>query len=240
MRTTVTLIALVCAHAAPAAAQTPGKPWAVWTKKEAEKILNDSPWGQTQTETDTSEMFFTPQGAPTAGAVNPPARDERGQLNQATDVKYRIRLFSARPIRQALARLILLDAKQPDPQLVERMRLFGEIPSNEKIVVAVTFDSNDQRFSRVAMQAFNSAITATLKNGTYLEAKGRRVFLEQYAPPGKEGFGALFIFPRNLPEGPFVTPESGDVRFVSEVARNIRLDMQFKVSDLVYNGKLEY
>ena len=26
------------------------KPWTEWSEKEAAKILNDSPWGQTQTE----------------------------------------------------------------------------------------------------------------------------------------------------------------------------------------------
>jgi hypothetical protein len=36
------------------------KTWNEWSKDEAEKILNDSPWGQTQTDTDVSEMVYTP------------------------------------------------------------------------------------------------------------------------------------------------------------------------------------
>jgi len=204
------------------------------------EILNDSPWGQTQIDTDTSEMFFAPQGDPNTGARNPPERNVRGATNQATDVKYRIRFFSARPVRQALARSIMLAAEKADPRVEAQLRHFAEVPSNEKIVVAVTFDASDQRFSSTAMQAFNSAVTATLRNNTYLEAKGKRLFVEQYTPPSKEGFGALFIFPRVVGPDPFITPESGDVRFVSELSKAIRLDMKFKVSRMIYDGKLEY
>ena len=41
-------------------AQKQLKPWTDWTKSDVEKILNDSPWGQTQIDTDTSEMVYTP------------------------------------------------------------------------------------------------------------------------------------------------------------------------------------
>ena len=41
-------------------AQKKYKPWTEWTEKDAQKILDDSPWGQTQTDTDTSEMFYSP------------------------------------------------------------------------------------------------------------------------------------------------------------------------------------
>lgn len=243
MRKAITFVALACALAASPAAQKKEKPWTEWSKKDAEKILNDSPWGQTQTETDTSEMFFQPQPTPnpvTGQSGGGAARDARGSTNQATDVKYRIRFFSARPIRQAFARVALLDAPKPDPQMEERLRLFAEVASNEKIVVSVTFESKDGRFSGAAMQAFASAVTGTLKNNSYLEVKGRRLFVEEYVPPGKQGYGALYIFPRRVGEGPFITPESGDVRFVSEVSKNIRLDMKFKVSQMAYNGQLEY
>ena len=38
-------------------AQEKGKAWTDWSKKEADKMLSDSPWAQTQTDTDTSQMF---------------------------------------------------------------------------------------------------------------------------------------------------------------------------------------
>jgi hypothetical protein len=221
------------------------KPWTDWSKKEVEKILNDSPWGQTQTMTDTSEMFYSPTTTPTNGGpsrISSSSRDTEGATNQATNVKYRIRFFSARPIRQALVRSMMLGMKgTPDAATAERLKNFAELQSNENIIIAVAFEANDQRSGNSVMQSFNSSTTGTLKNSTYLErSDGKRVFLEEYAIPGRDGFGARFIFPREVDGQPVISPESGDVRFVSEVARNIRLDMKFKVSDLFYGGKLEY
>ena len=40
-----------------AQAQWEKKPYAEWSEKEAQKLLNDSPWGQTQVISDTSQMF---------------------------------------------------------------------------------------------------------------------------------------------------------------------------------------
>src|SRR5215211_3897558 len=50
------------------------KPWSEWTRAEAEKILNHSAWGQTQTETDTTEMVYTPTTA--GGSITGSTRSE--------------------------------------------------------------------------------------------------------------------------------------------------------------------
>ncbi|MDT7604974.1 MAG: hypothetical protein QOF61_2971, partial [Acidobacteriota bacterium] len=217
------------------------KPWTEWSKKDAEKILNDSPWGQTQTATDTSEMFYSPTGTPT---VRPgPTAGQRsvdGATNQAGGVKYHIRFFSARPVRQALVRSMMLNMKtQPDAATMERLKNFAELQSNESIILAVTFESTDQRYGNEVMQSFNSAVTSTLKNTTYLErSDGKRVFLSEYVVPGKDGFGARFIFPRNLDGKPFITADASEVRFASDVASG--LNMRFKIAKMSYNGELEY
>ncbi|MDT7605258.1 MAG: hypothetical protein QOF61_3255, partial [Acidobacteriota bacterium] len=45
-----TALAVACLLALSLSAQDKKeKPWTEWSKKDAEKILNDSPWGQTQT-----------------------------------------------------------------------------------------------------------------------------------------------------------------------------------------------
>jgi len=79
--------------------------WTKWTKKEAEKMLSDSPWSQGQTETDTSEMFFSPTSDPSKpgnrSTSNDEARLSQGATNQAVNVKYFVRFFSARPVRRA-------------------------------------------------------------------------------------------------------------------------------------------
>src|SRR2546430_3724382 len=127
------------------------------------------------------------------------------------------------------------------------MASFAELQSTESIIVAVKFESSDQRTSGAAMQAFNSANMATLKNNTYLERNdGKRIFLEEYVPPGKDGFGARFIFLRELDGQPFVTAGTTDVRFVVQFPRTksadpngLKIDRRFKIADMVLNGAPE-
>src|SRR5215213_2742275 len=104
MKKSIVAVLLLTFVSLTPSAQKKLKPWQEWSRKDAEAILNDSPWGKTQTDTDTSEMMFRPQAAPDArsGASNADAlRDERGgATNQASVVKYRIRFLSAKPVRQ--------------------------------------------------------------------------------------------------------------------------------------------
>ena len=65
------------------------KPWKEWSRSEAEKILNDSPWAHFQVDTDLSEMFFQPTtDSRTSGgrAPNANSRLEQGATNQATSL----------------------------------------------------------------------------------------------------------------------------------------------------------
>jgi hypothetical protein len=218
---------------AVAGAQKKTKSWDEWNEKEVQKMLNDSPWGQTQADTDTSEMFYSPNAQPATSG----ARSTEGAYNRAISVNYRIRLLSAKPIRQAFAR----NVGMKNPQLMDKLRDFADQKSDQYIVVAVDYDSTDQRFSGKAMQAFNSAVTSALKNTTYIETNnGKRVFLQEYMAPIKDGMGAKFIFPRTLDDKPLVGPESGFLRFYSEVGASIKLNMRFKIADMRYDGNLEY
>jgi hypothetical protein len=234
-------LALVCALAGFGAAQKQMKAWTEWSKKDADKMLKNSPWAQTQVETDTSEMFFTETKR---GGFNDPARAEEGATNQEVHVKYYVRFFSARPIRQALARMMLLDMKDPEPQATEGLKRFAEIQSSDSIIVTVWFDSSDQRSGGKILQALAQGETSVLKQNAYLERSkdGKRLFLQEYVKPGKDGFGARFIFLRQMDGQPFLTPDSGEVRFHTELGtkQEFKVDRRFKIADMMYEGALEY
>lgn len=248
MKHFVLTLALVFAFSLLASAQKKTKPWNEWSEKDATKLLNDSPWGQTQTETNTSEMFYSPTsgsgntrgGASTStsgGITGSNDRGSQGAVNQAVNINFRIRFLSAKPVRQAFAKRIMLQ----NPQAEAQLKAFAEQASTEWIVVAVDYDSTDQRFTGRVMQAFNSANVGILANVTYLERKdGKRIFLKDYKAPISDGMGAKFIFPRMYEEKPFIAEDSGYVRFYSEVGKEIKLNMRFKVTDMIYDGKLEY
>ncbi len=236
-------VALLCIFALAVAvqAQKKYKPWMEWSEKDVNKMLNDSPWGQTQTETNTSEMFFSPTtssgraGTSSSGSSND--RNANGALNQAVNLNLRIRFLSAKPIREAFAKQVMLK----NPQMTEQLKQFAEQTSTEWIVVAVDYDSTDRRLSGPAMQAFAAANPGQLKTNTYLETKdGKRIFLDKYMQPGNDGMGAKFIFPRKLNGEPFISAESGFIRFYSEITSTLKLNMRFKIADMMYNEKLEF
>jgi hypothetical protein len=62
----------------------------------------------------------------------------------------------------------------------------------------------------------------------------------EYHAPINDGLGAKFIFPRMVDERKFVSAESGSFRFYSEVSNQIKLNITFKLSEMTYDGQLEY
>ena len=229
-----------------------GKNWKEWTKAEADKILATSGWVQTQTDTDTSEMVYSPTnsgrssiGAPTGRTTEQQGinnnRADRGATNQAVSVNYRVRLLSAKPIRQAFMREVAIEQKSSDKEFLDGLDAFVQRDFSEYVVVSVTVDSVDGRLLGPALQAFGSQRVGTLKNVTYLERKdGKRVFPIDYYPPSKDGLGAKFVFPRRVDERTFLGDDSGSFRFYSEVSPQIKLNVTFKLTDMKYEGKLEY
>lgn len=232
-------------------AQKLAKPWNEWSKKDLEKILNDSAWAQTQVETNTSEMFYTPTAPGTVpassatkisgAASDSTGRAKEGASNQATSIKYHVRFLSAKPIRQAIARSILLDQKTSNEQLSQSLNGFIERNFDEWIVLTVSFEASDGRLSGKALQMFQSMTAETLKNNTYLERKdGKRLFLLEYKQPINDGLGAKFIFQRVVDGKSFLSADDSDFRFVTELGKDIKLNVKFKAAEMMYGEKLEY
>jgi len=246
----LTALAVLIALISVAGAQKRGKTWMELPVKDAEKILNESPWSHTQIDTDTSEMFYSPTKQGTASAARPPGgqssvndnRADRGAVNQAVSIKYRITFLSARPVRQAFAKMVLASKHETgNNQLVTQLQSFVDRDFSPYIVVAVNIEANDQRFSGPIMQAINSANTGSLKNTTYLEREdGKRLFLISYMAPIQDGLCAKFMFPRSDDGQFFLTSRSDTVRFVAEFNDSFKLNMRFKVADMMFEDKLEY
>jgi hypothetical protein len=210
------------------------KKWTDWNKKEAQKILEDSPWAKAQTEQITSShpgaiaSITTDANAPDPSVV-------------AVNSKFHVRFYSARPIRQALLRLAELDQK-PDPATVQKLHVLGEMKSEDSVIVTLTYQSPDQRHRESVLKALSSADTFVLQNHTYLErsSDGKQLLLKEYVPPGKDTFGARFIFSRNVNGTPFIDDKSGEIHFSTQYPNGIKIDRRFKVADMIYEGALEY
>lgn len=249
------VIAVICLASAVAFGQT-ARDWKGMTAQAAMKVLNDSPWAHIQTDTDTSEMFFSPT-RPGVGSINQdtlipgrPQREQaernnnradRGALNQALSVDYYIRFFSARPVREAIARIVLLNTPELNPKLRKEWEDFVDRDFGPYIVVTVTCASHDGRMLGPPLQAFNSATASTIKNTTFLERKdGKRVYLIDYRPPEDDGIGAKFIFPRFVDGERFLSAPEGAVRFVTEIGGVVKLNSKFDLSQMILSDRLEY
>jgi hypothetical protein len=230
---------------AVSAAAQKAKPWMEWSAKDAEKILNDSAWGQTQTEGGESQPSSTSAITQTTAArredtsTSAANKVESGEKKDAMSVHYRVRFLSAKPIRAAFVRMIEIQGAPPEK--VAQLRTFVDREFADYIVVTITMDGNDKKRLGLAMTEISNADATVLKTTTYLERKdGKRVALMDYRAPIQDGLGAKFVFPRMIDGKPFIEANSGEVRFSTEVGKAIKISRRFKVSEMTYDGKLEF
>lgn len=255
----VSAFVLLLAHPLTISGQWNKKPYTEWSEKEALKLLNDSPWAQTQTVTDTSKQSST-------------TRSGSGSTTAIADiisVNFRVRFFSAKPTRQAIARVMELHQKGKLPeQMAAQLKALAAADFPDYIIVTVTAESDKpSNMLQQANAALYTLTTNELKNDTYLVIRdGRRLFLKEYQRPRNDGLGARFIFQR-LPDGkPFINEQSEEILFHTEINGGAALDgtipnsdipnrdasgrtassigftinTRYKVKDMIVNGKLEY
>jgi hypothetical protein len=221
------------------------KPWTEWTKKDVDKTLNDSAWGQTQTEGGSSSQ--STDSAVTQVAAQRSAdrqlntrQGESGEAKPVGWVKYHVRFLSAKPVRAAFARQVLLSKETPDEALATQLQGFIDRDFSEYIVISVGVEVGDQKMAGPIMQAFSSANAEALQKTVYLERKdGKKLFLMDYRPPVEDGMGAKFVFKRSVDGQPFLS-ENDSVRFVAQMNEKMKLDTRYKLSNMLYDGKLEY
>ena len=244
---TVRLIASVILIILPVAAsgQWDKKQYTEWSDKEAMKLLNDSPWCQTQTFTDTSK----------AASTTTSSSGQTTAISDIVKVYFRIRFLSAKPVRQAISRFMeIQQGEKLTEQLSARLKAFAAGDFPDYIIVTVTVESDKvSSMEHEANALLHKLTTSLLKNSTYLLTdSGHRIFLQEYRPPRNDGLGANFVFPRLVDGKPFLGPENKSVVFHTELSgqttslrgtsvnRDFTLDMRYKVKDMTFNGKLEY
>ena len=231
----VIFLAIWLTAAGSVVAQKQLKPWKEWSKNDAQKVLNDSPWAHLQVDQDFVEAN------PLQRPSDPRDTSVDTRLRQNDGMTYGIRFFSARPVRQVFVRMIQLQKKDLAPEQVSRLNTFAEVLSEDSIIIAVTIENPDANMLGKAMQIVRNATTVGLKNNAFLErSDGKRIFIDQYTPPGGDGFGARFIFPRMVDGKPFLGPEVSTVRFVADLGSSVKFSMTYKVKDMMLDGKLEY
>ena len=222
------------------------KPWTEWSKKEVEKTLNDSAWSQTQSESPQSQPTSTAAITSTMAArsedrsISAASRTESGQTKAVGSIKYYVRFLSAKPIRAAFARRVLLDQAQPNEELATQLKAFVDRDFSDYIVVTVSVEVGDEKMVQGVTRAFSAATTQALQNNVYLERKdGKKLFLMEYRAPTGDGMGAKFVFKRAVDGQPFLTDQD-NVRFFAQLNEKMKVNTKYKLSDMLYEGRIEY
>jgi hypothetical protein len=224
------------------------KPWTEWSKKDVEKTLNDSAWGQTQSEggqassqpQSTSAVTATTAARREDSNIGAAARVESGEAKTSNLVKFHVRFLSAKPVRAAFARQVQLAQAKPNEELAVQLQAFVDREFTDYIVVTVGVEVSDQKMGGALARAFRAATTEALKERVYLERKdGKKLFLSEYRAPTEDGMGAKFVFQRVVEGEPFLS-EADSVRFMAQFDERTKVTTRYKLSDMVYEGKLEY
>ncbi len=213
------------------------RPYKEWKKADAFKMKENSPWAKVQT--------FTSQAAGRGAATDRGGREtgDREQFNSVT-----VRFISALSIRHAYIRIAQLmnnyDAKTDAEKAEIDAKLSGPLKFDfsKTIWVGLEFQSNEPRMKMDVARFFEQVKAEQLKQSCYLisERLGR-VSIQEYYPPGPDGFGAKFIFPRTVGDKPVVAPEDKEISFdmfLEPVGQRVLI--RFKVKELMYGGELSY
>jgi len=236
------VLAMVCS-----AAVAQKKAWTEWSKKDVEKTLSDSAWAQTQSEggqqaapTQVQAISSTTTARREDSNIGAASRTESGQTRPSNAVKYHVRFLSAKPVRAAFARQVMLSQTTPNEELNTQLEGFVNREFADYIVVSVGVEVSDEKMSMPLMRAFTAATTDALKQNVYLERKdGKKLYLMDYRAPTQDGMGAKFVFQRVIDGQPFLS-QSDSVRFIAQFSDKMKLNTKYNLSEMLYEGKLEY
>lgn len=142
------------------------KGWKDWSKKDADKLLNNSPWGQT---------FKKGEAPPDMTSRNGSSGNQRmgttGPAELPPEVHMRIRFITAKPVREAFAARLLKSTANPPAELTGQLQTVIDNGFGDLIVVGVNVEGQNPQTVNATLMALMRLKTAELAEKVYLERK---------------------------------------------------------------------
>ena len=253
LRKLIGLIASIGALIASVGAQDrlPKKPFAQWSRSDAEAILYNSPWAvrnevRIKFDKETQVAAGSYSGVSSAAA----AQSQTEVTSQApVDFIFTLRLRSALPVRQALVRLRQLesDRKMSDQERTSydaRTKGLLECPAcANNYVITLSSKSTNSPGADAVYTLFKGGRLADLQRYVYIaNERGERRQLIHFIPPKASGDEATFYFPRLDDHGaPLLSPENKELLInLTDNQINPITNFKIDVSSLMLNGKVEF
>ena len=202
------------------------KPFRTWTKAEANKILNDSPWARTQE-----------------------ARSGYG-LSVPIDFKFTLRLRSAVPVREAMVRLKEIEAHYDQMSENDKTAFDSKTKglldcpacANNYVVSLSSRSDNSPGWDLVYRSYEKMSLELLQQNVSLANEKGETRKLVHFIPPRAAGEEAIFFFSRLDEAGkPLIGPSNKKLSFHlnPHEAGSVK-NFDFEVAKLVENGTVEF
>lgn len=203
-----------------------------WTLDEAVKILTESPWARQETFTRL------------ISGIGSGVRGEKEIYNT-----FFIRFLSARPVREAYARVLQIQQGYDDLSAGEQKEADAainrllELDVDRWIVLAVSFRSNDADMERQVRQYWRLQTTETMRNRAFLStSRFSQVQVAAFYPPAEEAVGAKFVFPRTIAGDPVVSRQDKQITFelLGVPGAQPELRTTFAVSEMLSEGEFNF
>ena len=208
-----------------------------WSKSECQQLLKESPWANSYT-IGTVIFETVQQQSAVAGRESTP------------QVTYRAQLWSARPIRQAIARMQQLDPKygkltpEQRQELDQRLAKFIGTEFPNTVVVQVSYNTT-QAYDGALARFWQSQSQAELRETIKLIGVGGRVAALQVIVAPGAGREIQMIFPRQFQGKPLIGPDDKQLglEFLSPALGTLaaeRVYIKFDVKKMMMDEKLVY
>ena len=206
------------------------EPFHQWSLDRAVKILNDSPWARQETFT----RVIRGVGSGISG--------EKEIYNT-----FYVRFLSARPVREAYARVQQIQNGYDKMSSVEKRRFEAAQAANldldvsKWIVVSISFRSNDPNEESSVRHFFQSETTETLKTKAFLSTPlCSQIELSAYFPQHEESVGAKFVFRREIDGVPILSKDCQKVtlELLNVPGTDSRLYSTFDVKPMIVDNQL--
>src|SRR5512141_784374 len=107
-------------------------PWYTWSKKDADRMLNDSAWAQSQIKGEAP-----PDTSASLNAGRSQQQNSNPGVKLPTEFYFRVRFITAKPIREAFARKSLLLQPTPTKEMTDELQAVIDRDLGDFIVVGV-------------------------------------------------------------------------------------------------------
>ena len=232
------------------------KPFQEWSKKEAEQVLEDSPWAAKQ----EVRLRFAGQTRRVAGGTVP--LDTTGGLIDSTsntaelggaeapvDFQFTLRLRSALIVRQAVVRLKQLEnnsamGEKDRAAFDAKLKGLLECPACEQnYVLTLSAKSKERPGADPIFTTFKGGRLADLQRYIFIaNSRGERRDLVHFVPPKAPGDEAVFYFPRFNEKGEALLTPTDTALIANFTNNDVNMNINFRldVSKLIVNGQVDF